>query len=127
MIKVTLKDILDSQEVMRTLSNKQLQGRAAFKVARLLKKLENELATFNETRIKLIENYAKKDEEGKYITNEKNEYQFDENNANKFVEEFNKLLLEEIEIDANPILINEIENIDFTPTEMVALEPFIKE
>ena len=127
MIKVTLKDIVESQDVMRTLSGKPLRGRAAFKVARLLKKLEVELTTFNDTRVKLIEAYAKKDEEGNFVTNEKNEYQFDEDNATKFVEEVNKLLLEELEIDANPILIDEIEEIDFTPAEMAVLEPFIDE
>lgn len=127
MMTVTLRDIVDSQEVMRALSGKQLRGRAAFKVARLLKKLEIELATFNDTRVKLIENYAKKDEEGKYVTNDKNEYQFDDDNANKFVEEINKLLSEQIEIDANPILIDEIEEINFTPAEMAILEPFMDE
>ena len=127
MIKVTLKDIVESQDVMRTLSNKPLRGRAAFKVARLLKKLEAELTTFNDTRVKLIEAYAKKDDEGNFVTNEKNEYQFDADNANKFVEEINKLLLEELEIDANPILIDEIEELDFTPAEMAVLEPFMDE
>lgn len=127
MMKVTLKDIVESQEVMRTLSNKSLRGRVAFKVARLLKKLEAELTTFNDTRVKLIESYAKKDAEGNYITNDKNEYQFDQDNANKFVEEINKLLLEELEIDANPILIEEIEDLDFTPAEMAVLEPFMDE
>ena len=127
MMKVTLKDIVESQEVMRTLSNKPLRGRVAFKVARLLKKLEAELTTFNDTRVKLIESYAKKDEEGNYVTNDKNEYQFDQDNANKFVEEINKLLLEEIEIDANPILVNDIEDLDFTPAEMAMLEPFMDE
>ena len=127
MMKVTLKDIVESQEVMRTLSNKPLRGRVAFKVARLLKKLEAELTTFNDTRVKLIESYAKKDEEGNYVTNDKNEYQFDEGNANKFVEEINKLLLEELDIDANPILVDEIEDLDFTPAEMAALEPFMDE
>lgn len=127
MMKVTLKDIVESQEVMRTLSNKPLRGRVAFKVARLLKKLEAELTTFNDTRIKLIESYAKKDEEGNYVTNDKNEYQFDQDNANKFVEEINKLLLEELDIDANPILVDEIEDLDFTPAEMAALEPFMDE
>ena len=127
MIKVTLKDIVESQDVMRILSNKPLRGRAAFKVARLLKKLEVELTTFNDTRVKLIEAYAKKDEDGNFVTNDKNEYQFDTDNANKFVEELNKLLLEELEIDANPILIDEIEELDFTPTEMAMLEPFMDE
>ena len=125
MMKVTLKDIVESQEVMRTLSNKPLRGRVAFKVARLLKKLEAELTTFNDTRVKLIESYAKKDEEGNYVTNDKNEYQFDQDNANKFVEEINKLLLEELDVDANPILVDEIEDLDFTPAEMAALEPFM--
>ena len=126
-MNVTLKDIVDSQEVMRLLSNKPLRGRAAFKVARLLKKLESELVTFNDTRIKLIENYAKKDENGQFITNEQNEYQFDEDNANLFVEEINKLLTEEIQIDASPILLNEIEELNFTPVEMTLIEPFIEE
>lgn len=126
-MKVTLNDIVESQEVMRTLSTKSLRGRAAFKVARLIKKLEVELTTFNDTRVKLIEAYAKKDEDGNFVTNDKNEYQFDPDNANKFVEEINKLLLEEIEIDANPILIEEIEELDFTPAEMTVLEPFMEE
>lgn len=127
MMKVTLKDIVESQEVMRTLSNKPLRGRVAFKVARLLKKLEAELTTFNDTRVKLIESYAKKDEEGNYVTNDKNEHQFDQDNANKFIEEINKLLLEELDVDANPILVDEIEDLDFTPAEMAALEPFMDE
>lgn len=127
MMTVTLKDIVESQEVMRTLSNKPLRGRVAFKVARLLKKLEAELTTFNDTRVKLIESYAKKDENGNYVTNDKNEYQFDRDNANKFIEEVNKLLSEELQIDANPILVDEIEELDFTPAEMAVLEPFMDE
>lgn len=127
MITVTLKDIVESQEAMRALSEKPLRGRVAFKVARLLKKLEAELTTFNDTRIRLIEAYAKKDEEGNYITNDKKEYQFDQDNADKFVEELNRLLLEELEIDANPILVDEIEELDFTPAEMAMLEPFMDE
>lgn len=126
-MNVTLKDIVESQEAMRALSTKPLRGRAAFKVARLLKKLEVELSTFNDTRMRLIENYAKKDENGQFVTNEQNEYQFDKEHADKFVEEVNKLLAEEIQIDANPILISEVEELDFTPAEMAMLEPFMDE
>ena len=112
---------------MRSLSSKPLRGRAAFKVARLLKKLEGELTTFNETRVKLIENYAKKDEEGQYVLNDHNEYQFDAEKAQEFVGEINKLLNEEVQVEANPILLEEIEEIDFTPAEMAVLEPFMEE
>lgn len=124
---ITLKNIVDSQEAMRNLSNQQLRGRVAFKVARLLKKLESELQVFNDTRIKLIEKYAKRDENGDFVLNEKSEYQFDQNNANAFIEEMNKLLIEPIQIDANPISIEDIEELDFTPSEMAMLEPFMEE
>lgn len=127
MMTVTVQNIVESQEVMRVLSNKSLRGRTAFKVARLLKKIEEELNTFNDTRVKLIESYAKKDEDGNFVTNDKNEYQFDTENANKFVAEINKLLAEEIQIEANPIKIDELEDLDFTPAEMAQLEPFIEE
>lgn len=127
MIKVNLKQIVESQEAMRKLSDKQLRGRTAFKMSRLLKKLEAELTTFNETRLKIIEKYAKRNEDGSFMTNEKNEYQFTEEDANKFMEELNKLLEEPIELDANPILLDEIEELDFTPSEMAMLDPFIEE
>lgn len=124
---VTLKDIVDSQEVMRTLSEKSLRGRTAFKLARLLKKLEAELTTFNDTRTKLIEAHAKRDENGQYVLNERNEYQFEKEEANQFVEEINKVFAEEIQIDASPISLSEIEDLDFTPAEMAVLEPFMEE
>lgn len=124
---VTLKDIIECQETMQQLSTKPLRGRTAFQVARLLKKLETELTTYNDTRMKLIEQYAKKKEDGTFEVNERNEYQFTPENMQAFVEEINKLLDESVEIDANPINLAELEDIAFTPSEMVNLEPFITE
>lgn len=127
MIKVTVQQIIESQEAMRNLLDKQLKGRTAFQVARLIKKLENEISSYNDTRVKLIERYAMKNDDGTFVINDKNEYQFTQENMNGFVQEMNKILAEDIEIDVNPIKLEELDNINFTVMEMTMLEPFIEE
>ena len=127
MIKVTVQQIIESQEAMRNLLDKQLKGRTAFQVARLIKKLENEISSYNDTRVKLIERYAMKNDDGSFVINDKNEYQFTQENMNGFVQEMNKILAENIEIDVNPIKLEELDNINFTVMEMTMLEPFIEE
>lgn len=124
---ITLQNILEAQETMQNLSTKMLRGRTAYQVARLLKRLEAELGTYNDTRLKLIERYAKKKEDGTYELNERNEYQFTPENMQAYVGEINNLLQEQIEIDANPLKLDDLLDLEFTPSEMVALEPFIEE
>lgn len=124
---ITLQNILESQETMQNLSTKTLRGRTAYQVARLLKRLEAELATYNDTRLKLVEQYAKKKEDGSFELNEKNEYQFTQENMQAYINEMNNLLQEKIEIDANPLKLDDLLDLEFTPAEMVTLEPFIEE
>lgn len=124
---ITLQNILEAQGTMQNLSTKVLRGRTAYQVARLLKRLDAELSTYNDTRIKLIEQYAKKKEDGSYELNEQNEYQFTPENMQAYMNEINNLLQEKIEIDANPLKLDDLLDLEFTPTEMVALEPFIEE
>jgi len=45
----------------------------------------------------------------------------------KFYSEMNDILNNIIELNANKINLNDLENLDFTPTEMILLEPFIEE
>lgn len=127
MIKVTLKDILDGQETLQKLSGLQLPGRTAFQIGRLLKKLESVLAEYNETRTKLLEKYAKRTEDGNFELNDKNEYQFTQENIEIYIGEVNNLISEEIELDVTPIRLKDIENLMFTPSEMAILEPFMTE
>lgn len=127
MIKVTLREVLEGQETLQKLSNQILKGRTAFQIGRMLKKIEEVLTSYNDTRIKLIEKYAKKKENGEFEVNEKNEYQFTQENMQAYVEEINKLIAEEIEIEANPIRFEDIENLEFTAAEATFLEPFVVE
>ena len=125
MIKLTLKQIIEGQESLQKLSNQPLRGRTAFQIGRLLKELENILNDYNDTRIKTIQAYAKKDENGEFVINERNEYQFEPDQMTLYFQEIEKLINEELEINSNPIKFADIENLDFTPAEMTFLEPFL--
>ena len=124
MIRVTLRDVLEGQEALQKLSNQQLPGRTAFRIGRLLKKLEDVLTSYNEVRTSLLDKYAKHKEDGSFEVNDKNEYIFE--NVNVFIEEMNKLIMEEVEVEADPIDFKSIEDVSFTPVEITLLEPFVK-
>ena len=125
MMKITLRNILEGQETLQKLSNQPLKGRTAFQIGRLLKKLEEVLTSYNETRMKLIEKYAKRKEDGEFELNDRNEYQFTQENMQAYVDEINKLIMEEVEIEAKPIPFEDIENLEFTAAEATFLEPFL--
>lgn len=128
MMTVKLKDAVESTDILRQLAGVKLKGRAAFNVAKMLKQLEDELNLFNETRTKLIQQYADKDEDGELKINpDTNEYMFSDENMNKFVEEINGVLNGEIEVNANKLRLEDLEDSDFTPVQMMALEAFVEE
>lgn len=128
MMTVKLKDAVESTDILRQLAGVKLKGRAAFNVAKMLKQLEDELNLFNETRTKLIQQYADKDENGELKINpDTNEYMFSDENMSKFVEEINGVLNGEIEVNANKLRLEDLEDSDFTPVQMMALEAFVEE
>lgn len=124
-MKVVLKEILEGQEVLQKLSQQPLPGRAAFQIGRLLKKLEEILNSYNDVRLKLVEKYAKRKEDGEFDLNEKNEYQFTAENMQAYVNELNTMIADEVEVEANPINFKDIEKLEFTAAEATYLEPFI--
>lgn len=125
MIKVTITDILNGTEILQKLSNTGLRAKLAWQVSRLLKAVDKEVQEFNEARMELIKKYGEKDESGELITDEKGNCKIATTSTDTFTAELNELVESEIEINANKIKMDDLENIDFTPSEMIALEPFI--
>lgn len=127
MIEVKLSTIIDSMNILKELANKELKGRAAFQVGKLIKKIDEEYSIFNETREKLLNKYAAKDENGNFKLDDNNSYTFEDNNFQLFMDEINTLIGTIITINCNPINLNDLSELDFTPAQMVMLEPFIEE
>lgn len=125
MIQVKIADLLNSTETLQKLAQKDFKAKLAWSIARLLKAAEKEIQDFNETRMNLIKKYGSKDDQGELITDEKGNCQIPDGEIETFTTELNDLLNTEVEITASKIDIALLENLDFTPSDMAALEPFI--
>lgn len=126
MIKVQLKDLLNSTEALQKLSRQNLKARLAFQVARMLKAAEKEITDFNEVRTNLIKKYSEVNENGELIPDENGNIKISKENINAFNNEFNDLISSEIEIPTEPIKLDSLEDLTFTAAEMAVLEPFIE-
>lgn len=125
MIQLKIADLLNSTDVLQKLAGKELKAKLAWQVGRMLKEAEKEIQSFNETRMQLINKYGSKDEKGELVMDENNNCKIEPESINNFSNELNELISSEIEINAHKIKIDDIENINFTPSEMAQLEPFV--
>ncbi len=127
MIEVTLRQIVDSAETMRELSNKPLKGRIAYRIARLLRELDKEFSLFNEKRTDLVKEYVIKDENGELKTDENGDLVLDKERIQEFYTAINDLLNTQVSINAEKVDLVDLESIEFTPAQIMLLEPFINE
>jgi 5'-deoxynucleotidase YfbR-like HD superfamily hydrolase len=127
MINTHLRNIVESADIMRELSNKSLKGRAAFRVARLLRELEKEFTLFNEKRMDLIKEYAQKDENGEIKSDENGNVTLDQDKLNEFYQSLDELLNADVEINAEKIDSEDLGDIEITPAQIINLEAFINE
>lgn len=126
MITVKISDLLNATEVLQELSKKQLKARLAFDVSRLLKAADTEVTQFNEARMKVINKFGEKDENGELSTDESGNCRIVPANIPDFNNELNELINAEVELNAKKIKMDALEDLDFTPSDMVVLEPFIE-
>ena len=125
MITIKMSDLLNSTEILQKLSQKDFKAKLAWSIARLLKEAEKEIQQFNDTRMNLIKKYDERDEAGDLITDEKGNCKIQQDAVQQFTDELNELVNTEIEINANKIDIELLEDTEFTPSDMSLLEPFI--
>lgn len=126
MIALKLEQLVNSANALKNLSNKPLKAKSAYATARILKAADQEMTSFNDTRMELVRKYGIKDENNELILDENGNAQIDLEHRNAFNEEFNELLQSSIEINANKIRLDDLGDIDFTPSEMAQLEDFIE-
>lgn len=127
MIQVTLNDILNNSEIFRELSSQALPVKTAFKVARLIRELDKENTTFDESRRQIIEKYADRNEDGTIKQTAEGNIQLQPNKIEECNKELIELLNTTIEINADKININALGDIKLTPAQMINLEAFIEE
>lgn len=125
MITVKMVNIVNSTDILKKLAQQDFKAKLALSIARLLKAAENEIQNFNEVRLELIKKYGNKDENGELITDENGNCKIEDNSLEAFNKELKELLDSEVELNANKIDIELLEDCNFTPAEIALLEPFI--
>jgi len=126
MIKIKLNDVVNTTETFNKIMQQSFKGSLAFKIARLARELEKEMQTFNSERMKIIRKYGKKDENGELIVNNDGNIEFENDKINEINSEFNSLLETELEINADKLPMDSIDEFELTPQEVISLEKFFE-
>ena len=126
MITITLEELVNCADGLKSLSQKQLKARPAYTVGKLLKAVDAEMNEFNTARMNLIKKYGDKDNNNELITDENGNVHIPNEAINTFNQELQELLGASIELNVNKIKLNDIGEVDFTPGEMAQLDPFIE-
>ena len=126
MIKIKLNDVVNATETFTKIMQQSFKGSLAFKIARLARELDTEMKTFNEERQKIIQKYGNKDENGELIVDENGNVKFDNANIEEINQEFSSLLETELEINADKLPMDSIDNFEITPQEMLNIEVFFE-
>ena len=126
MIKIKLNDVVNATDTFTKIMQQSFKGSLAFKIARLARELDKEMQTFNAERQKIIDKYGEKDADGNLITGENGIVKFSPDSAADLNEEFNTLLNTELEINAEKLPMDSIDEFEITPQEMLNIEIFFE-
>lgn len=126
MIKIKLNDVVNATETFNKIMQQSFKGSLAFKIARLARELDKEMRTFNEERQKIIQKYGSKDENGELIIDENGNIKFETANLEEINQEFSSLMDTELEINADKLPMDSIDEFEITPQEMLQIEKFFE-
>lgn len=127
MIETSIKDIIGGKEVFKKLAEMPLNIKVAYNIARIIREIEKENKTFEETRQKLLFKYGEKDSAGQLIINQNNQITIIPEQINNYNKEIQELLEEKIKLNVEPISLNDLGEIQITPAEIYQINMFIKE
>lgn len=127
MIKVKLGDIVNSVDTFQAIMQQSFKGSLAFKIARLARELNKEMETFNEQRKKIIDDYCVKDENGEIKTLENGNVQIAPDRIQDFNTEITNVLETEVEINADKLPMDKIDDFEISPQQMLNIEKFFEE
>lgn len=126
-IEITLKDIVQNIDFYLQFSKQTMRAKTAYKFSKILKQVVEEYNAYNEERQKLIQKYANKDENGNVIYGENNSATMSNENYANYSEEIEGLLSAAVMLNFMPLKLEELDNINFTPSQMTTLAQFVEE
>lgn len=119
-MKMTKGELKNAEQALHRIMTSPTDFKLAYRLGKILKKVNVELVALEEARIKLIDKYGEKDE--------KKGMKVPEANMEVFTKEYTAILAEEIDLDVVPVPMDLLERsgIKITTVELNAVEKLIE-
>lgn len=127
-MKLSNEKILNTINVLGNLNNTQLPIKLAYAISKNINKIDIELKTYNDEKVKLINKYAEKDKEGKVISDEHGHIIIEEKYKEDWNNDISELLSIENEIDIHKIQLDDLLNANYniSPAELSMIDFMIE-
>lgn len=125
-MKITNREILNKAQILQTITQRQLPVKVSYAIAKNITTINREIKIFENEKSKIINSYAIKDESGNPKL-EDGQLVFIEGKEEECNEKYNELLDIEVDLEIRTFDIGILENINFTPGELVELDFMITE
>ena len=127
-MKLSNQTLVNSIPVLSKLNQLELPVKVAFILAKNIKEVDQSLGSYNETRNKLLRQYAEKDEQGMPKADEMGNIIFKEGCHEKWMEEIRELLELKVNLKIEKIPTHDLfkAEISISPSELEKIEFMIK-
>ena len=117
-----LEKIVDSNfsAAMTRLVTNNIPIKAAFKLRKIVTRVDEELSRYHETRKEYLKKYAELDDDGNLVPNEAGGAKLTDENSEAFLVELNELL--QLEVDVGTVSIDELGDISMTTMDLIHLD-----
>lgn len=128
-MKLSNEVLVSSVSVLGKLNQSELPVKVAFILAKNIKEVDKSLGSYNETRNKLLRQYAEKDEQGMPKADEMGNIIFKEGCYEKWTEGIRELLELKVNLKIEPISTHDLfkAEISISPAELEKIEFMIKD
>ena len=126
MIKTTIGKLLAAKPFLQQLANTEMSAKNAFKILKTLKEVDAELTIVQDSRMKLVEKYCQRDEDGQWKVDEIGNVLIVPEQITIFTTEQNELFNTTLELNCDKLDIGIFDSLMFTPKMLMDIEDFIE-
>lgn len=126
-MKLTYSQALSFKRFAKTIEQHKFPLRTAFRISVIRRGVETNLAFYFEELQKLLSEYAIKDANGNFETDEQGNYKIVPDKIPECNEKITDLLNFEFEIEASKLALEDLESLELSVDEIASIYPFIEE
>jgi hypothetical protein len=120
-MKLTLKQIVESQEALQHLMDQRLPAKTAYRLQRDLRKVLEEIETFKKVQDAKVHEY------GIEVPEAPGQFQIPPEKISEYMKDIGDLINQEIELDLHPVDLEDLKDVDMTLRDVLLLSYLIKE